>query len=123
MEYGIKERLEQFIENQGVSVSRFESTCGLGNGYVRKIKSSIGSEKLVDILRIYPKLDLYWLLTGTSLNDNQRVNQQVTGDGNTQVAGNGNQVGIANEAIIVLKNQLEVKDGQIERLLNLLEKK
>lgn len=123
MEYGIKERLEQFIENQGVSVSRFESTCGLGNGYVRKIKSSIGSEKLVDILRIYPKLDLYWLLTGTSLNDNQRVNQQVTGDGNTQVAGNGNQVGIANEAITVLKNQLEVKDGQIERLLNLLEKK
>lgn len=123
MENGIKERLEQFIENQGVSISKSEATCGLGNGYVRKVKSGIGSEKLVDILRVYPNLDLYWLLTGKASFDNQRVNQQVTGDGNTQVAGNGNQIGIASEAISVLKNQLNVKDEQIDRLLNLLEKK
>lgn len=121
MEYGIKERLEKFIENQGVSVSKFEASCGLGNGYVRKIRSGIGSEKLADILRVYPNLDLYWLVTGSD-SGGQKVNQQVSGDGNTQVAGNGNQVGIAGEAISTLRNQLEVKDGQIDRLLNLLEK-
>lgn len=122
MESGVKERLKQFIEIKGVTTARFEALCGLGNSYISKLKSSIGSEKIVDILRVYPDLDVYWLITGVHSADNQRVNQQVTGDGNTQVAGNGNQVGIANEAITVLKNQLEVKDGQIERLLNLLEK-
>lgn len=122
MESDIKERLEQFIEKKGVSVSRFEAVCGLGNGYVRKVKSSIGSEKLADILRVYPDLDLYWLLTGSS-DERQKINQKVTGDGNTQVAGNGNQIGITGEAFAALRSQLEVKDGQIDRLLRLLEQR
>lgn len=122
MDTDIKARLEKFIENKGVSVSKFEAVCGLGNGYVRKVKSSIGSEKLADILRIYPDLDLYWLLTGTPY-QGQNFNQKVTGDGNTQVAGNGNQIGVTGEAFAALRAQLEVKDGQIDRLLSLLENK
>lgn len=121
METDIKQRLEKFIESKGVSVSKFEALCGFGNGYVKNVKSSIGSEKLANILRVYPDLDLYWLLTGTS-NDRQSFNQKVSGDGNTQVAGNGNQIGVTGEAFAALRAQLDVKDGQIDRLLKLLER-
>ena len=113
---GIKSRLEQFIQSQQISNAEFERRCGLSNGYVKGFKSSIGSEKLVDILRVYPNLDLYWLLTG----DGRGVNQQVTGDGNTQVAGNGNRVEVVHEAIAALRSQLDVKDGQIDKLLGIL---
>ena len=113
---GIKHRLETFIQAQGISNAEFERRCGLSNGYVKNFKASIGSEKLVDMLRIYPNLDLYWLLTG----DKCGVNQQVTGEGNTQVAGNGNHIDVAHEAITALRSQLDVKDGQIDKLLDLL---
>ena len=123
MDKGIKERLEQFIQIQQISIAEFERNCGLSNGYVKNLKASIGSEKLVCVLRAYPNINLRWLLTGCGDPTNEKVNQQVSGDGNTQVAGNGNQVGIASEAISVLKSQLDVKDVQIDRLLSLLEKK
>lgn len=113
---GIKERLEQFIQSQQISNAEFERRCGLGNGYVKNFKSSIGSEKLVSILRTYPNLDLYWLLTG----DERGINQQVTGEGNTQVAGNHNHIDVAHEAIAALRSQLDVKDGQIDKLLGIL---
>lgn len=48
------------------------------------------------------------------------VNQQVTGEGNTQVAGNHNHIDVAHEAIAVLRPQLDVKDGQIDKLLGIL---
>lgn len=116
MSNGIKERLEQFIQSQQISNAEFERRCGLGNGYVKNFKSSIGSEKLVNILRTFPHLDLYWLLTG----DEHGINQQVTGEGNTQVAGNGNHIDVAHEAIAALRSQLDVKDGQIDKLLGIL---
>jgi len=116
MSNGIKERLEQFIQSQQISNAEFERRCGLGNGYVKNFKSSIGSEKLVCILRTFPNIDLYWLLTGSS----QGVNQQVTGDGNTQVAGDGNTIDAARDALNALRSQLDVKDGQIDKLLGIL---
>lgn len=48
------------------------------------------------------------------------VNQSVTGEGNTQVAGNHNRVDVAHEAISALRSQLDVKDGQIDKLLGIL---
>lgn len=48
------------------------------------------------------------------------VNQSVTGEGNTQVAGNHNRIDVAHEAIAALRSQLDVKDGQIDKLLGIL---
>lgn len=48
------------------------------------------------------------------------VNQSVTGEGNTQVAGNHNHIDVAHEAIAALRSQLDVKDGQIDKLLGIL---
>lgn len=64
METTVKQRLTTFIESQGIKTARFESLCGLGNGYVNKLKGEPGSRKLDDILRVFPKLNRDWLLYG-----------------------------------------------------------
>jgi putative phage repressor len=59
-----KDRLLKYIEYTGLATSRFESLCGLSNGYVRNLKSQIGEDKLSTILNAFPELSKIWLLTG-----------------------------------------------------------
>ena len=59
-----KSRLEKFIQFKGLATSRFESMCGLSNGYVRNLKNQVGEEKLNSILNSFPELSKVWLLTG-----------------------------------------------------------
>ena len=47
-----------------ISISDFERACGLSNGYVHKIKNSVGKRGLLDIQRKFPELNTDWLLTG-----------------------------------------------------------
>lgn len=64
MEKTVKQRLMEFAEFRNLSISKFESLCGLGNGYVSKLKSEPGSRKLEDILKTFPELSRAWLLFG-----------------------------------------------------------
>ena len=64
METTVKQRLITFIESKRIKIARFESLCGLGNGYVNKLKGEPGSRKLDDILRVFPELNRDWLLYG-----------------------------------------------------------
>jgi hypothetical protein len=64
MEKTVKQRLVKFAEFRNLSISKFESLCGLGNGYVGKLKSEPGSRKLEDILKAFPQLNKDWLLFG-----------------------------------------------------------
>lgn len=61
------ERLEQFINFRGLSLYAFDSSIGVGNGYMGKQikkKGSIGSDILELIFSQYPELNPTWLLTG-----------------------------------------------------------
>lgn len=64
MEKTVKQRLMEFAEFRNLSISKFESLCGLGNGYVGKLKGEPGSRKLEDILKAFPELNRVWLLFG-----------------------------------------------------------
>ncbi len=60
-------RLMQFIEYAGLSARKFDLSIGAGNGYtLRMLKNnaSVGSDVIETITRIYPELDLVWLITG-----------------------------------------------------------
>lgn len=63
-ESAIKQRLIQFIKFKDLSQQKFETRCGLSNGYVNNITKGIGAEKLADISRQFPELNTDWLLTG-----------------------------------------------------------
>lgn len=60
----IKERIEMFIEHQGIRRSVFEKSCGFSNGYTRNLKENPSATKIEDILNVYPELNRVWLMTG-----------------------------------------------------------
>lgn len=57
----VQSRLFDFISSKKISISDFERACGLSNGYVHKIKNSVGKRGLLDIQRKFPELKI---LTG-----------------------------------------------------------
>ena len=61
------DRLMQFIQHAGLSARQFDLSIGASNGYTLRMKknnASIGSDVIENILRIYPQLNVVWLLTG-----------------------------------------------------------
>ncbi|WP_329805003.1 hypothetical protein [Flavobacterium facile] len=60
----VKERLKIYIKYSNLSVSTFEKSINVSNGYVNNMQKSIGIDKLELILEIYSNLSLEWLFTG-----------------------------------------------------------
>lgn len=60
----VKERIKKFIDHEGLSISAFEKTIEVSNGYVNSISKNIGIDKLNVIVEKYPQLSLEWLITG-----------------------------------------------------------
>jgi hypothetical protein len=61
------DRLMQFVNHAGLSARQFDLSIGASNGYTLRMKknnASIGSDVIETILRIYPQLNVVWLLTG-----------------------------------------------------------
>lgn len=67
----IRDRLRQFIDYKGISISMFERNCKLSNGFASKVGDSIRAVNLENISAAYPELNRTWLLTGDGnmLND------------------------------------------------------
>jgi len=63
----ILERIKQYIDLKGISVSAFERSIGMSNasfGKSLKNGGAIGSDKLENILKTYPDISPSWLMTG-----------------------------------------------------------
>lgn len=118
-------RINEFIVSKGLSVAEFERICGLSNGYVRKVKDSLGKRGLSDILRNFPDLNKDWLLTGEGKMLNPSVVQNNQNGDNIQ----GQSVMVnkmETDYIAIIKmqsEQLSKSQEQIDRLLTLLERK
>lgn len=78
----MNERLRFFIENEGLSVRRFEEMIGSSDGKIAKFiaaNSSLKSDTLQCIMEVFPQLSITWLLTGegdmllSSLDNNQGI--------------------------------------------------
>lgn len=60
----VKDRIKAFCKAENTTVSAFETSIGVANGYVNAISKSIGIDKIQTILENFPNLSLEWLLTG-----------------------------------------------------------
>lgn len=120
----VNSRILEFVSAKGLSIAEFERLCGLSNGYVRKVKNSLGKRGLSDILRKFPELNSDWLLTGKGEMLNPSISQSVNGSHNTTVAGNGNQVNVSAliEELAAQRKLTEKAQEQVDRLLSLMEK-
>lgn len=60
----IKDRISKFIQYKNITIAEFERNVSLANGYIKKFKGSIGSDKLNNITSYYPDINIDWLITG-----------------------------------------------------------
>ena len=63
----VLKRLKEFIDANGLSIAAFEKSIGMSNasfGKSLKNNGAIGSDKLENILIVYPDINPDWLLTG-----------------------------------------------------------
>lgn len=110
----IKERLKKFCEHRNLKIGTFCRVARISNGYFNQVRGEIGYETREKIKDSFPDLNINWLQTGegTMLNTQPAVMSpypaeghsvvtgDVTGDGNTFVAGNGNSIAAAGEAVV-----------------------
>ncbi len=57
------ERLLYFTETKGLSIRQFSKSVGISHSLLKKT-TALGSDKLENILSIYPEINPEWLLTG-----------------------------------------------------------
>lgn len=128
------ERLKQYIEQKGMTVAYVEKTLGMSNGALSKpIKNhtSIGSDKLENILAFCPDLSLTWLFTGRGemLKLDAYSPTLVSGENATRIENNllktmmierditireqAQEIGKLKEQIKQLKRQLEKSAGDV----------
>lgn len=114
----VNERIRSFAAHKGLTIAEFERICGLSNGYVLKVKDSLGKRGLSDILRNFPELNKVWLLTGEGemLNSVPGITQHQNGG-----TGNSQTVTLGQADVSKFIELLQKKDEQIDRLLTLLE--
>lgn len=63
----ILDNLKKYIDYKGISVAAFEKSIGMSNNSFRKswlAGKGIGTDKLENILNIYPDINMSWLFTG-----------------------------------------------------------
>ena len=60
----VKERIKKFIKYEDISITDFEKSINVANGYVNSISKSIGIDKINAILENYSNLSIEWLITG-----------------------------------------------------------
>lgn len=117
----VQSRLFDFISSKKISISDFERACGLSNGYVHKIKNSVGKRGLLDIQRKFPELNTDWLLTGEGemLNDTSSYIANSDHHG-TSVAGNGNNVNTTSALEKALESLMEQQRLTANPLMTLI---
>ena len=63
----ILERIKEYIDYKGLTISKFEQSVGMSNatfGSALKRGGAIGTDKLENILSTYPDLSPLWVVTG-----------------------------------------------------------
>lgn len=117
------ERIMAFITMKGITPHKFESMCGLTNGYVRGVKDEIGSQKLLKILTVFPELSPTWLLfeEGPMTIENVRPTAQNEKFSNFQNGLNTYSNIQASKEISMLISILNEQLKQHDRLIAMLE--
>lgn len=80
----IKDRIIFLAKSKGLAIYRFETACGLSNGYLKNCKGKISVEKLAGILKAFPDVSLEWLLFGNGemIKNPSTSSVSVVGDNN-----------------------------------------
>lgn len=110
----VKDRVQEFLDQNGIPAARIERLTCQSNGSWKKTKNP-SAGVIASILRLYPQLSAEYVMRGEGSITQHSDSVVINGDGNVN-----NQVNKMSERYIAL---LEKKDEQIDRLITLLEGK
>lgn len=106
------ERIKQIIENEGLSVRRFEEIISCSNGVIAKSlrsKTDISVKVLISIKENFPQYSAEWLLTGEG---EMLVSKDVSKDGDCKQTDN-----VEEENISRRLDDMEKREAQRDFLL------
>ena len=118
----VQSRLFDFISSKKISISDFERACGLSNGYVHKIKNSVGKRGLLDIQRKFPELNTDWLLTGEGEMLNDTSSYIANSDHHGTSVNTTSALEKALESLMEQQRLTAKAQEQVDRLLSLMER-
>ena len=131
----VKDRIKEFCKAERLTISAFEESIGVSNGYVNAISKSIGLDKLNTIIEKYSNLNIEWLLTGKGeMRKTKRISGGVCADGehapesdNTNkgkqnIPENNGNPSIISQLLDTIKQQAE-EIGQLKALVTELEQR
>lgn len=132
MEKTVKQRLVEFIAALNITQAEFQRRCNLSSGYINNMVNGIGAAKLDQILSEFPILNAKWLLTGEGEMLKEQIKQEVTGNNNTSIAGNSNNVNSSSaleraideiaEMRKLLQEQVKINKEQFDKFISIIEK-
>ena len=114
-----QDSLADFLAYKHLNYRDFEKKVGMGQSTASRLSERSTPRTFKRISDAFPDLNAEWLRTGEG-DMLLPVTQTANGNGNVQVAGNGNT--LSSSAVDELKAQLAKKDEQIERLLAIIDK-
>lgn len=102
----ISDRIKQFIDYKKITINKFSDSVGTSNSYFNKLiknGTTIGSDKIENILQAYPEINPIWLVTGKGEMING-YNQKETSLNIT----NEPRENYESAAVFKLKNEIEI---------------
>lgn len=129
----IKERLNEFLKEMGISQARFAQRVGLSRSYAQTLSDNITQSTLEKIQAAYPNLNIDWLTKGSG----EMFNNHQTATNNSLSNSNLQQGNYINDLALLYKFQedykamseqkdkhymdiINKKDEQINELLGIL---
>lgn len=119
----VKGRLIKFLSDKGISHRSFERECGLGNGYVNNIRTSIQPDKLALIMEKYPELSVEWLMSGRGEMQKGGNIQTIHGDGNhhNNNGGDGRYTASLEQEVAALRKEIAALQEERRQFLKIIE--
>lgn len=107
----MKERIFLLIEALGLSARQFSLQIGKSESFARTIKANIGSDVIGDILREFPRTNIYWLITGEG-----KIFIESSVDNTNGYPEIKHNLNLAAEAQLGYKDELDYKEKYIVQL-------
>lgn len=102
----LKDRLLQFIDYLGISISEFERTAKMSNGAVSKTSNNMRTSTIKSIKESYPLLNMEWLKSGIGKMLIVPPNRNVNNINNGGMATLGDQSPIFKDVKIEIEEEL-----------------
>lgn len=104
----MKKRLLDFLAHLGMGQNAFEKTVGMSTGSISGMTKGMRADNLAKIAKIYPELNLRWLLLGEGnmLIEKSQESAESTND----------QIKELNETIALLRDVIKDMRAQITEL-------